>query len=82
MGVHLTAYYIGMALLQPLTGLARDLTGSPSAPLIFGGIILFLNILVFCAFAKHKDGKVQARIYQYQSIRKVLIFIDICIGVV
>ena len=37
MGIFFTWYYVGMALLTPVAGLARDLTSDPGAPLIFAG---------------------------------------------
>jgi MFS family permease len=37
MGIFFTWYYAGMALLTPVAGLVRDLTGGPGAPLIFAG---------------------------------------------
>ena len=36
MGVHYTLFYGALALLPPLAGLARDVTGAPSAPLWAG----------------------------------------------
>ena len=41
MGVFFTSYYAGMALLPPVAGLSRDLTGDPGAPLVFGSLLLF-----------------------------------------
>jgi MFS family permease len=37
MGVFFTWYYIAMALLPPLAGRARDVTGHPGAPLVIAG---------------------------------------------
>jgi len=47
MGFFYSFYYLGMAALPPLAGLTGDLSGNPSAPLLFGaaaglGIIPFL----------------------------------------
>jgi hypothetical protein len=44
MGVHYTLFYGSLALLPPLAGLARDLTGAPAAPLLAG--VLFLAIAI------------------------------------
>ena len=36
MGVHYTLFYGSLAVLPPLAGLARDVTGAPAAPLLAG----------------------------------------------
>jgi predicted MFS family arabinose efflux permease len=50
MGVFYTCTYAGMAALPPLAGLSRDLTGSPAAPLLFGGTLLFIAIIILGLF--------------------------------
>jgi len=45
MGIFFTWYYAGMALLTPVAGLVRDLTGGPSAPLIFAGALELAAIM-------------------------------------
>jgi predicted MFS family arabinose efflux permease len=39
MGIFYTWYYVGMTLLTPAAGLARDLNANPGAPLIFAGLL-------------------------------------------
>ena len=52
MGVYYTWYYAGMAILPGGAGLARDLTGSAAAPVLFAtammigcivGLLLFMT---------------------------------------
>ena len=50
MGVFYTWYYVGMTLLTPVAGLARDLSGSPGAPLIFAGSLEIAAIAVLVIF--------------------------------
>lgn len=45
MGLFYTWYYAGMGALPPLAGLARDLSGSPDAP------IYFASAMMLCALA-------------------------------
>jgi predicted MFS family arabinose efflux permease len=45
MGLFYTCYYAGMGVLPPLAGLARDLSGSPDAP------IYFASAMMLCALA-------------------------------
>jgi predicted MFS family arabinose efflux permease len=40
MGLFYTWYYAGMGALPPLAGLARDLSGSPDAPVYFAGAMM------------------------------------------
>ncbi len=46
MGIFFTWYYVGMALLTPVAGLLRDLTGDPGAPIIFAGALEVAAIAV------------------------------------
>lgn len=50
MGVYFTCYYLGMALIAPLAGLSRDLTGDPAAPVWFGGAMLAAALAALLAF--------------------------------
>jgi predicted MFS family arabinose efflux permease len=43
MGVFYTVYYGGMSGLTALAGLSRDVTDSAAAPLVFGGLLLFIS---------------------------------------
>ena len=57
MGVFFTWYYVGMALLTPVAGLVRDLTGDSGAPLIFAGSleITAIAFLVFLRFFQDRS---------------------------
>lgn len=44
-GIFFTWYYIGMAALPPLAGLARDLSGAPAAPIIVGGLVMATTLI-------------------------------------
>ena len=50
MGIFYTWYYVGMTLLTPAAGLARDLSGNPGAPLIFAGSLEIAAIAVLGIF--------------------------------
>ena len=50
MGIFYTWYYLGMTLLTPAAGLARDLSGNPGAPLIFAGSLGITTIAVLGIF--------------------------------
>jgi predicted MFS family arabinose efflux permease len=50
MGVFYTCHYAAMAALTALAGLTRDLTQSAASPLLFGGMLLLLAIIVLGAF--------------------------------
>src|SRR5262249_1050801 len=45
-----TWYYVGMTLLTPAAGFARDVSGSPGAPLIFAGLLELAAIAVLGVF--------------------------------
>jgi MFS family permease len=49
-GVFFATYYLGMAALQPVAGLLRDLTGSAAAPLFFAAAAMALAALTLGAF--------------------------------
>jgi MFS family permease len=44
MGIFYAWWYAGLAGFPPLGGLARDLTGDPAAPLLFGGGLIFVGL--------------------------------------
>ncbi|MGB6540074.1 MAG: MFS transporter [Xanthobacteraceae bacterium] len=46
MGIFYTWYYVGMALLTPVAGYVRDLTGDPAKPLTFAGCLEIAAIAV------------------------------------
>jgi len=56
MGIYWTCYYAGMAVLTALAGLSRDLTNNPAAPLWFGGILLFIAIIILGLFRAFQRG--------------------------
>jgi predicted MFS family arabinose efflux permease len=50
MGIFYTYFYGGMAALTALAGFLRDLTNNPTVPLLFGGMLLFMTIIVLWLF--------------------------------
>ena len=50
MGVFYTCYYGAVAGLTALAGLSRDITQRPEAPLLFGGSMMFLAIVILVLF--------------------------------
>jgi predicted MFS family arabinose efflux permease len=50
MGVYYTCYYAGMAGLVPVAGYLRDALGSPSAPLMFGAVLMLLAAISLVCF--------------------------------
>jgi predicted MFS family arabinose efflux permease len=54
MGLFYTWYYVGMGALPPLAGLARDLTGSPSAPVYFAGAMMLCALACVGLFRLHR----------------------------
>jgi MFS family permease len=49
-GVFYATYYLGMAALQPVAGLLRDVTGSAAAPLFFAAAAMALSAATLGAF--------------------------------
>lgn len=49
-GVFYATYYLGMAALQPVAGLLRDLTGNAAAPLFFAAAAMALAAVTLGAF--------------------------------
>src|SRR5215210_125024 len=58
MGVFFTFYYIGMAILPGGAGLARDISGSPSAPALFAAFMMLLCLLALALFNAVKRMKI------------------------
>jgi cyanate permease len=59
MGIFSTCLYGVGAALSALAGLSRDLTDNPAAPLLFGGMLLFVTIIIlglFRAFQGRSTG--------------------------
>lgn len=50
MGVFYTCSYGGMVLMSAAAGLSGDLTGTSAAPIVFGGVLLFLAVPVLGLF--------------------------------
>ncbi len=50
LGLFYAAFYLGMAAMQPLAGLLRDITGSPAAPLFFAAATMVLTAVALGAF--------------------------------
>lgn len=50
MGVFFTCYYVAMAILPGVAGLARDLSGSPAAPALFAAAMMLLCALGLMLF--------------------------------
>jgi len=58
MGVFYTWYYVGMALLTPVAGYVRDLTGDPAKPLTFAGCleIAATAVLILLRLSERRYG--------------------------
>jgi MFS family permease len=56
-GVFYATYYLGMAALQPVAGLLRDLTASPSAPVFFAAGMIALPALVLGVFRRIEEPR-------------------------
>ncbi len=54
MGVFYTWYYAGMGALPPLAGLARDLSGSPAAPIYFASAMMLCALGCVGLFRLHR----------------------------
>jgi predicted MFS family arabinose efflux permease len=52
MGVHYTVFYGALALLPPLAGLARDVTGAPAAPLLAGVGFLLIALAALWVYLR------------------------------
>jgi hypothetical protein len=57
MGIFYTCYYGVVAALTALAGFSRDITQNSGAPLVFGGTLLFVTIIILGLFrALQKRG--------------------------
>ncbi len=54
MGVFFTWYYAAMGVLPPLAGLARDLSGSPDAPIYFASAMMLCALACVGLFRLHR----------------------------
>lgn len=54
MGIFYTWYYAGMGVLPPLAGLARDLSGSPDAPVYFASAMMLCALACVSLFRLHR----------------------------
>ncbi|MBR0680183.1 MFS transporter [Roseomonas eburnea] len=61
MGVHYTVFYLGLALLPPFAGLVRDMTGSPSAPLLTAAAFLAVCLTALAVYATAMAQRAQPR---------------------
>jgi MFS family permease len=59
MGIYFTCYYVGMGVLPPIAGYARDLSGSAAAPLWLAGAMAILAGLCFIQFRLVQSRKPQ-----------------------
>jgi predicted MFS family arabinose efflux permease len=50
LGLFYATFYLGMAAMQPLAGLLRDVTGSPAAPVFFAAATMGLTAVALGAF--------------------------------
>jgi len=50
LGLFYATNYLGMAAMQPVAGLLRDLTGSPAAPIFFAAAMMALTVVALGAF--------------------------------
>lgn len=50
LGLFWAFYYGGMSALTTIAGFSRDFTQSPAAPILFGGLILIIAIIVVALF--------------------------------
>ena len=60
-GLFYATYYLGMAALQPVAGLLRDLTASPSAPLFFAAGMMALTALALGVFRRIEGDRAPTR---------------------
>jgi predicted MFS family arabinose efflux permease len=51
MGIFITWYYLGMTALPFVAGAVRDLSGNAAGPLVFGGVLLIVCVVVLLVFA-------------------------------
>ena len=58
LGLFYAAFYLGMAAMQPLAGLLRDITGSPAALLFFAAATMVLTVVALGAFRRIERRRV------------------------
>jgi predicted MFS family arabinose efflux permease len=58
MGVLYSLFYLGLAALPPVAGLARDVTGSAAAPLQAAAAVLALSMIGLWVHAANSQGKI------------------------
>jgi predicted MFS family arabinose efflux permease len=61
LGLFYAINYLGMAAMQPVAGLLRDLTGSPAAPIFFAAAMMALTAVALGVF-RWVDGRVPTRV--------------------
>lgn len=61
MGIFFTIYYAGMGIFPAIAGLARDLTGSPAAPLVIAGAAILFALLALAGFLQNRRDEQAAR---------------------
>jgi hypothetical protein len=59
-GSFFTWYYAGMAMLTPVAGILRDVTGAASAPLVFAGTLEIAAIVVLVLLRLGQQRRVKA----------------------
>jgi predicted MFS family arabinose efflux permease len=52
LGLFYATFYLGMAAMQPLAGLLRDVTGSPAAPVFFAAATMVLTAVALGTFRR------------------------------
>jgi len=57
LGLFYSVFYLGMAAMQPLAGLLRDVSGNPSAPLLLASVTMFLVIIALGVFRRIERRK-------------------------
>ena len=50
MGLYFSCFYGGMMALTSLAGFSRDLTQNAAAPILFGGMLLIIAIIILTLF--------------------------------
>ena len=61
MGVYFTWYYAGMSALPFVAGFARDASGKPEGPFIFGAALLVLCAMVLAIFDQSRRRAPRSR---------------------
>lgn len=56
MGIYFTWYYVAMAVLPPVAGWLGDRTGSASAPLVFGAVVMIAAMASLVVFRRYASG--------------------------